>query len=63
MFALSFPGFDLECTFPYLSRLHARIMCFCLLRVHFTFRAGGGGEGMTLWVTDKGRVVTASPPF
>ena len=25
MFALSFPGFDLECTFTYLSRLHARV--------------------------------------
>ena len=62
MFALSFPGFDLECTFPYPSRLHARIMSFCLLRVHFTLRAGGGG-GMTLWGTDRSRVVTASPQF
>ena len=48
MFALSLPGFDLECTFPYLSRLHARVMSFCILRVHFTLRArgeGGGGRG------------------
>ena len=29
MFALSFPGFHLECTFTYLSRLHARVKSIC----------------------------------
>ena len=33
MFALSFPGFDLECAFTYLSRLYARVMSFCLSSV------------------------------
>ena len=37
MFALSFPGLDLECVFTYLSRLHARVMSFCqssVVRLH-----------------------------
>ena len=37
MFALSFPGFDLESTFTYLSRLHTRVMSFCqssVVRLH-----------------------------